>query len=92
MFPVNPNHEEIEGIKCFKTIDDVNEEAGMASLYVRPEVGMGLVEQLVKKRIERVILNPGADSPELVAELRQKGITPLLVCSIISLGEDPENY
>ena len=37
-------------------------------------------------------LNPGAESPELVAAAAGKGLEPIQACSIVNIGLRPEMY
>ena len=50
---------------------------------------MKVIEEIAKKGITDVWLNPGADSPELVARARELGLKPNVACSILGVGETP---
>ena len=39
----------------------------MATIYVPPDVGLQVIEEVARKGIREVWLNPGAESPALVA-------------------------
>jgi predicted CoA-binding protein len=64
----------------------------MATFYVQPDVGVVVMEEVAKKRIPEVWLNPGADAPRVVQKARSLGVEPILACSIIGIGESPSDY
>ncbi|NUR54818.1 MAG: CoA-binding protein [Acidobacteria bacterium] len=92
VIPINPNEREVEGHRTYASVLDVPEAIDMATLYVRPEVGVRVIEDLAKKGIPEVWLNPGADEPEVVSRARELGLTPIVACSIIGIGDSPWRY
>jgi predicted CoA-binding protein len=50
------------------------------------------MDDLAKKGIKVVWLNPGADAPEVVARARELGLNPRVACSILGIGESPGDY
>jgi predicted CoA-binding protein len=87
--PINPHERTVEGLVAYASVLDVPGPIDMASFYVPPAVGMHAIEDVVKKAIGEVWLNPGADSDELVARARALGLTPIVACSIVALGQNP---
>jgi predicted CoA-binding protein len=87
--PINPHAAEVEGERAYASVLDVPGPIDEATLYVPPDIGLAVVEQLAAKGVTRVWLNPGADSPELVERARQLGLEPVVACSILSVGEVP---
>ena len=69
---------------------DVPGDVDAASLYVNPGLGIELLDDIAKKGIKTLFVNPGAESNELVQKAESLGMRPLLVCSILSIGVDPE--
>jgi hypothetical protein len=64
----------------------------LATLYVPPHIGETLIDELAGKNVRELWVNPGAGSPALVARARQRGIEPVMHCSIIAIGENPAEY
>jgi uncharacterized protein len=89
---INPNEQEVEGHRTYPSVLDVPEPIDMATIYVPAEVGVLVMEDLAKKGITEVWLNPGADDPAVVARARALGITPIIACSIIAIGDSPGRY
>ena len=87
--PINPNEPEVEGLPTYPTVLDVPGPIDMASFYVPPDIGEQVIEQVARKGIAEVWLNPGAESDELVARARALGIQPIQACSIIAIGQNP---
>ena len=92
VYPVHPKEAEIEGLTAYKSVVDIPGPVEMASLYLPPAVGMRVVEDVARKGIPEVWLNPGAESPELVEKVRSLGLKPIVACSIVGIGESPSSY
>ena len=87
--PINPHETEVEGLKAYASVLDVPGDVDMVSLYVPPEIGMLVIEEIARKGIAEVWLNPGADSDALIARARALQIQPIVACSIMAVGENP---
>ncbi len=90
VYPVNPKAETIEGLKAYKSILDIEGEVDRASLYVPPKVGLKVIEEIAEKGVKELYINPGAESDELVDKARKLGLDPILACSILAVGKNPE--
>ena len=64
----------------------------MATVYVPAGPGLLVIEDLARKGITEVWLNPGADDPAVVERARQLGLEPIQACSIIGIGDSPSRY
>ena len=89
VYPVNPNPDSIEGLPVFASILDVPVVLDRAALYVPPEVGVRLLTDMHSKGIRELWVNPGAESPELIAEAQRLGLGPIQACAIVDIGERP---
>ena len=89
---INPNETVVEGYHTYPTVLDVPGDIDMATLYVQPEVGVRVMDDIAKKGIPEVWLNPGADDDEVVARARELGVPTIQACSIIGIGESPGLY
>ena len=61
----------------------------MATVYVQPDVGLGLLPEFEQKQIPEIWINPGAESDELLAEARRRKLNVIAACSIIAIGRSP---
>lgn len=89
VFPVNPNEQEIEGLKCYASLKQVPEPIDRLSVYLPASVTMGLVDEIAEVAPREVWLNPGAESEALVQSLKQRGLNVIEGCSIVDLGISP---
>jgi predicted CoA-binding protein len=87
--PINPHEPEVEGIRTYASVLDVPGAIDMATMYVPPEVGERVIDEIARKGIAEVWMNPGSESDALVARARSHNIQPILACSIIGIGENP---
>jgi predicted CoA-binding protein len=91
VFPVNPTADRIEGLRSYATLDDVPvDRLDRVSLYVPSPAGIPVVEQAARKHAGEVWLNPGADAPEVVARAEELGLNVIRACSILAVGEHPD--
>jgi predicted CoA-binding protein len=87
--PINPHEAEVEGLKAYASVLDVPGPVDMASLYVPPEIGEQVIEEIARKGIAEVWVNPGAESDALIARARALRIQPIVACSIVAIGQNP---
>jgi predicted CoA-binding protein len=71
---INPHESSIEGHRTYASVLDVPEHIDMATLYVQPSVGAHVMDEIAKKGIGEVWLNPGADGPEVLARAEALGV------------------
>jgi predicted CoA-binding protein len=91
VFPIHPNAREVEGLRAYPSLDALPvEHLDRVSLYVPPSVGLGILDQVARKRVDEVWLNPGADAPEVVARAEALGLNVVQACSILAVGERPD--
>jgi predicted CoA-binding protein len=89
---INPNESEVEGHKTYPSVLDVPGPIDMATVYVPPDAGVKVMDDIAKKVIPEVWLNPGADEHEVVARARQLGLNIIQACSIVGIGDSPSRY
>jgi acyl-CoA synthetase (NDP forming) len=89
VIPINPHENEVEGLKAYKSVLDVPGTIDMASFYVPPDVGEQVMNEIAKKGITEVWLNPGAESDRLIRHAQTLHIEPIIACSIVAIGQDP---
>jgi predicted CoA-binding protein len=90
--PINPTETEVEGHRAYASVMDVPGPIDMATLYVPGTIGVRVMDDLAKKGIPEVWLNPGADDRQVVDKARALGLKTVIHCSIIAIGESPSRY
>jgi predicted CoA-binding protein len=92
VIPINPNEQEVEGLKTFASVLDVPGAIDMATVYVQPETAMRLLDEFEQKGIPEVWINPGAESDEMIATARKRKTKVIFACSIIGVGRNPREF
>jgi predicted CoA-binding protein len=92
VIPINPSEPEVEGHQTYKSVLDVPGAIDLATIYVPARVGIAVMDDLAKKGIAEVWLNPGADDHQVVERARALGLRTVQTCSIIAIGENPARY
>jgi len=89
VYPVNPHETEIEGVPAFKSITEVPQRPNLISVYVRPQVLINLLPDIVSRGCDELWLNPGTESDEILAEAERLKLNVIQACSIIGVGVSP---
>lgn len=92
VIPINPNATIVEGERAYPTVLDYPGPIDEATFYVPPEIGAEVLDQVAKKGIPKVWLNPGADARPVLERARSLGVKAIVACSIIGIGESPGDY
>ena len=87
--PIHPREAVIEGLTAYRSVLDVPGPIDMATFYVPPEIGEVVIEDVARKGIPEIWLNPGAESDALIAKARRLSIRPIVACSILGVGQNP---
>ena len=92
VFPIHPAASEIEGHRAYRSILDVPEEKlDRASLYLPPALGVQTLDEIARKGVAELWVNPGAESDELFEKAERLGINTIFACSIVGLGMSPSD-
>ena len=92
VIPINPHEREVEGHATYASVLDVPGPIDMATVYVPAAAGVTVMDDLAKKGVAEIWLNPGADDDAVVARARTLGLNVVQACSIIAIGESPYRY
>lgn len=86
VFPINPQADEIAGIRAYPSLDQVPlGTIERISVYLPPETGLTLLEQIAAKQPREVWFNPGSESGELLERAEALGLPVIAACSLIDL-------
>ncbi len=85
VIPVHPKVEEIEGIKVTPELDMVERPVHTLTLYVGPERGEPMLQQMLDLNPVRVIFNPGTESELLQQRLTAHGVECIEGCTLVML-------
>lgn len=88
VYPVNPYGGEVLGVSCYTSLDQIEDSIDTVTLYVAPKRLSGSIDALIELKPKRVIFNPGTESEEHMARIRNAGIDVLTVCTLVMLSTD----
>lgn len=91
VLPVNPNGQEVEGLPAYPSIGHLPEgRLDRVLLYVPPEIGVKVLEEIARREVDEVWVNPGAESEELFRKAKELGLRVVYACAILDIGESPQ--
>jgi predicted CoA-binding protein len=74
LFPVHPTAKSIDGRTCWPTLAAVPEPVEGVIIAVPPQSAFQVVKEAVQAGLERIWLQPGADSPEAIRYGEEHGV------------------
>lgn len=92
VFPIHPTEAKIEGIEAFRSLRDLPAPVELVLLYVRPEIGLVVLEDAAASGSRRVFLNPGTESDAIDAAIARLGLEARSGCAIVAVGKSPADY
>ena len=86
--PVNPHETEVEGAACVASVLDLPDDVKSISVITPPAVTERVVQDAIRKGIENVWMQPGAESEASVVACREAGINVIAdgSCVLVVLG------
>ena len=85
VIPVHPLLKQIAGVVAVPALRYIDDTVNTLTLYVGPERGIQLLQEMIDLRPGRVIMNPGTESEEIQEQLTAKGIKVLRACTLVML-------
>lgn len=89
VWPVNPKESVVEGLPAFTSIADVPARPQLVSVYLPPAVLLKVLPAIAARGCDELWLNPGTESPEVLAEAERLGLNVIQACSIVGVGVSP---
>jgi uncharacterized protein len=83
--PVNPAFAEISGQRCYPRVSDVPGPIDTITLYLRKSRSDPLVNEIISAAPRRIIMNPGAENPDLRQRAEAAGIEVVEGCTMVML-------
>ena len=74
VYPVNPRLKELEGVKCYPTLSDIPVRVDVVDIVVPPMVAEEVVKEARRLGLERIWLQPGAESEAIVSFCQENGM------------------
>ena len=74
VYCVNPNADEVMGVKCHQNIETLPEKPDVADIVVPPKIAEQVVRSCKKLGIMKVWMQPGSESEEAIRFCKENGI------------------
>ena len=74
VYAVNPKAEEILGDKCYPSVSALPEKPDVVDIVVPPNVALEVVKECKALGINRIWLQPGSESPEIIDFCARNGL------------------
>lgn len=74
VYPVNPRSETIEGIKCYRDIEELPKDIDLIVFVVPPEIGIQVAEKAMRMGFGRLWFQPGAGSKQIEDLVKNNGV------------------
>lgn len=91
VYPVHPSADEVEERRAYRSVDEIPVRLDRVALYLPPAIGVRVLPAIAAVAPREFFVNPGAESGELLEEARRLGLEPILACSILAVGESPDD-
>jgi predicted CoA-binding protein len=85
-YPVHPALPEVDGVRAWAALSSISEPIHTVTVYLSVRNQQPIAHQLLNSDARRVIFNPGAENPELAAQLRQHGKEVVHACTLVLLA------
>ena len=85
VYPVNPRLKELEGVKCYASLDDIPAKVDVVDFVVPPEVTEMILEDCKRLGLNHIWLQPGSESEAAIAYCHQNNLKVVHdVCVILN--------
>jgi uncharacterized protein len=92
VYPVNPNESVVEGLTCVSSLADLPVRVDRVSMYVPPQVGAKLLDEIAAHQPGETWFNPGSSNEAVRQRARELGLSIIEGCSIVDLGLSPSQF
>ena len=74
VYAVNPNCNEIAGIKCYRSLLELPEKPDVVITFTKPEITEKIIEECAKLGIKRIWMQPGSESKIAIEKAKKLGL------------------
>ena len=88
LYPVNPNADEIQGVKCYKSVADLPFDVEHLFIVTRNTETESVAKAAIERGVKMIWIQQKSDTPEAVQLIEEAGI-PLIYKKCILMFADP---
>jgi len=87
VFPINPNADEVEGLKAYPNLSSLPVEVHGVSIVTPPDVTGSVVDEAIELGIMHLWMQPGAEDHEAVARAKNAGASVIAhgPCALVAM-------
>ena len=85
VLPVHPKLENIDGLVVKHKLQQIQQDVDTLAVYIGPQRSTALIDDIIKLKPSRVILNPGTESEALELALLHNDISFVKDCTLLML-------
>ena len=74
VYPVNPRMEELEGVKCYASLDDIPVKVDVVDFVVPPAVTEAILKDCKRLGLDRIWLQPGSENEAAIAYCHENNL------------------
>lgn len=87
VFPINLDTRPIAGLQTYASLNELpRETVDRITVYVPPEIGITLLDQMASKHPGEVWFNPGSESAALLTRAAELNLPFVVACSLVDLA------
>ena len=88
VLPVNPNYDEVEGLKCYKSVKDLPKDVDVIVFVVPPKVGIKVARDAIEAGFRKLWFQPGAESEEIRELVEKENVEySFIKCIMVETGD-----
>src|SRR2546428_9420678 len=92
VFPVTSREPSVEGLKTYRSVEEIAAPVEIVCMYVPPAVGIRMLDSIAKKKPQELWLNPGSESDDLLEAAADLRLRTMIGCSMEAFGMDPHDF
>jgi len=74
IYPINPTTEEIDGEKCYPSLEELPKKPDVVVIIVPPEIAYKIAEKCKELNINKIWMQPGSESKESIDFCKENNI------------------
>lgn len=78
IYPVNPNHEEIFGLKCYPDLKSIPAKIDIVDIFRRPEFVLPIIEESIKIGAKTIWMQLGVINHEAAKKAKSFGLKVIM--------------
>ncbi len=86
VYPISLHEKEVLGIKSYSSLLEIDQDIETVTVYINPQHVHQIVNDILNLKPQRVIFNPGSESPKEMEILEQAGINTEAACTLVLLA------